>query len=55
MGIHFKSEKVDLVGLTAMTPHIMDASQIASRVREIDPNVPIIAGGVHASLLQKRP
>ena len=50
----FKSEKVDLVGLTAMTPHIMDASQIASRVREIDPNVPIIAGGVHASLLPEK-
>ena len=41
----------DFVGLTAMTPTIGMALEIASKIKETNPELPIILGGAHATLL----
>ncbi len=41
----------DVVGLTAMTPTIGIALEIARRVKESRPDVPVLLGGAHATLL----
>jgi len=40
----------ELVGLTAMTFTILDVVKTARLVREIDPSLPVVVGGVHAFL-----
>ena len=50
----FSSESVDLVGITAMTPQIRSAHEIAQKVKTIKPDIPIIIGGVHASVLPEQ-
>jgi len=40
----------DVVGLTAMTPIVSEAINIANVIKKIYPQLPIIIGGVHASL-----
>lgn len=37
------------VGLTAMTPHIMQTAKLAALIRERIPGLPIMLGGVHIS------
>ncbi|MFC1900913.1 B12-binding domain-containing radical SAM protein, partial [Chloroflexota bacterium] len=41
----------DLVGLTAMTPTISKALEVAREVKKSRPELPIILGGAHATLL----
>jgi anaerobic magnesium-protoporphyrin IX monomethyl ester cyclase len=43
----------DVVGLTAMTPTITSALDIARSVKKYSNNIKVILGGVHASLLPK--
>ena len=50
----FTSEPVDLVGITAMTPQVMQADEIAKKIRSVRPDVPVILGGVHATFLPER-
>ncbi|MBI5235110.1 MAG: B12-binding domain-containing radical SAM protein [Deltaproteobacteria bacterium] len=50
----FKNTPVDLVGLTGMTPQVQDAHEIAARVKASRPDVRIILGGVHATLLPEQ-
>ncbi len=50
----FNSEPVDLVGVTAMTPQVRHAHEIAERVKNILPGLPVIVGGVHATLLPEQ-
>lgn len=47
----YKSEKTDLVGLTSMTPQVIDTHDIARRVKELTPQVPVVLGGAHPTLL----
>ena len=51
----FTSEPVDVVGLTAMTPQVKDAHNIALKIRTLKPDIPIILGGVHATVLPEKP
>lgn len=46
--------KPDLVGLTALTPEILDAVQLAGEVKRVMPGVPTIIGGAHATILPQR-
>jgi len=48
------SEPVDLVGITAMTPQIMQADEIAKKIKTVLPDVPVILGGVHATFLPEQ-
>ena len=50
----FASEPVDLVGITAMTPQVMQADEIAKKIKTVLPEVPIILGGVHATFLPEQ-
>ncbi len=43
----------DVIGLTAMTPTINAALNIAHEIKNINPNLPIILGGSHATLLSE--
>jgi len=45
----FEYEKADLVGITAMTANINRAYEIAGIYR--DKNIPVVLGGIHASML----
>lgn len=47
----FTSAPTDLVGISSMTPQVKDAHDIARRVKELAPGVPVVLGGVHATLL----
>lgn len=40
-----------VVGLTAMTPAINAAGEIAKKIKEVDPKIFVVLGGVHASAL----
>ena len=40
----------DMVGLTAMTPLVGNALSIAAAIKKLNADIPIIIGGVHASL-----
>ncbi|MFC1932894.1 B12-binding domain-containing radical SAM protein [Chloroflexota bacterium] len=42
---------VDVIGLTAMTPTINTAATIARHVKRAYPDLPVILGGAHATLL----
>jgi radical SAM superfamily enzyme YgiQ (UPF0313 family) len=48
-----KSAKPDIVGLTANTMQIKDASTIAKMIKKIDKSIPIIIGGYHATSVPK--
>lgn len=50
----FSSEPVDLVGITAMTPQIKNAHELAQKIKKRTPDIPIIIGGVHASVLPEQ-
>ena len=41
----------DVIGLTAMTPTISTAIAIAHHLKEVYPDLPIVLGGAHATLL----
>ncbi|MFC2001901.1 B12-binding domain-containing radical SAM protein [Chloroflexota bacterium] len=41
----------DVIGLTAMTPTVSTAMSIAYHLRQANPNLTILLGGVHATLL----
>ena len=45
-----REARPDLVGLTAMTFTLLDVLKTARLVREIDPELPVVVGGVHAFL-----
>ncbi len=45
-----RSSAPDLVGLTAMTFTLIDVMETARLVKEIDPEIPVAVGGVHAFL-----
>jgi len=44
-------EKPDIVGITAMTPTIDNALNVAKKVKETDGDIQVILGGAHATLL----
>ena len=46
-----KAFNPDVLGITAMTHEIIQASQLAEQVREIFPPITIVVGGVHVSIL----
>ena len=46
-----KATGADVVGLTAMTPTISTAVGIAQHLKQVNPNLPIVLGGAHATLL----
>jgi len=50
----FPAELPDLVGITAMTPQVKQAHEIAQWIRKTSPAIPIIAGGVHPTLLPEQ-
>ncbi len=43
--------KPDIVGFTALTPNIYNASKLISEVKKNNPNIKIVLGGIHASAL----
>jgi radical SAM superfamily enzyme YgiQ (UPF0313 family) len=45
------SLKPDVVGITAMTPWIKNASRTADMVKKIDPSIFVVVGGIHATSL----
>lgn len=44
-------EKPEVVGITAMTPTINSAVNVAKRVKESDSNITVVIGGVHGTIL----
>lgn len=46
-----KNFKPDIVGITATTPHIYRAGEIASFVKGLDSRIPVVIGGPHVSAL----
>ena len=42
-----------VVGFTAMTPHIYNAHKAATQVKDVDPSVVTVVGGIHASAVPK--
>jgi len=44
-------EDPDVVGLTAMTPTVDRAFEIGRRIKRVRPGLPVLLGGVHATLL----
>ena len=46
-----KVKDADIVGITAMTPHINSAISIAKRIKENYPHIRILAGGPHVTIL----
>lgn len=48
------AETVELVGITAMTSQVKQAHDVAERVKTIMPDIPVIIGGVHATLLPEQ-
>ena len=50
----FRSAQTDLVGITAMTPQVKQAHEIAQRIKDHAPALPIVAGGVHPTLLPEQ-
>jgi len=49
-----KKAKPDVVGIIAPTPPMKHVYKIAEIIKGIYPNIPIIAGGIHATALPKR-
>ena len=50
----FISEPSDLVGITAMTPQVMQADRIAREIKSVLSEVPVVLGGVHATFLPEQ-
>ena len=50
----FDSEQVDLVGITTMTPQVKQAHEIAKKVKEMLPDIPVVVGGAHPTLLPEQ-
>ncbi len=48
---HLRAERPDLVGISAMTPVVPHALELAAACRRIHPGVPIVMGGAHASVM----
>jgi anaerobic magnesium-protoporphyrin IX monomethyl ester cyclase len=48
---HFRNNRYDLVGLSAMTPQIRDAFVIARMVKRNHPDCLVVVGGPHATIL----
>lgn len=48
-----KEFRPEVVGVTALTPEVHNAIRTAERVKEFDPNVFTVVGGLHASLCPK--
>lgn len=46
--------KPDYVGLTAMTPHIMQAGKLAEKIKEKFPSIPVLLGGAHVSAIPEK-
>ncbi len=44
----------DVVGLTAMTNEVIQAARVAKRVKQLDPAIVTVIGGVHVSVLPGR-
>ena len=44
---------IDYVGISTTTLIYFDAKDVVKKIRKINPNIPIIIGGAHASLLPK--
>ncbi len=44
-------ENVDFIGITATTLIYLDAKSIIKKIKKINPEIPIIIGGTHASIL----
>jgi anaerobic magnesium-protoporphyrin IX monomethyl ester cyclase len=51
---NFLEETSDMVGITANTPQIKQAHEIAKRVKDFSSDVPVILGGPHATLLPEQ-
>jgi radical SAM superfamily enzyme YgiQ (UPF0313 family) len=47
-------QQPDVVGITAMTPTIKSAYEIAAQLKAARPALPIVLGGVHATILPER-
>jgi len=45
-----REESPDIIGITSVTPTIDLCSQLASKIKESFPTIPIIAGGIHPSI-----
>ena len=43
----------DIYGITGVTPQYIYMKKIIKRLKERDPNSPVVAGGVHATVLSK--
>ena len=43
--------ETNILGLTAMTPTVSSAIEIARAVKSVKPDLPVIMGGPHATLL----
>jgi anaerobic magnesium-protoporphyrin IX monomethyl ester cyclase len=50
----FTAESADLVGITAMTPQVKQAHNIAKRIKARFPEIPIVLGGAHPTLLPRQ-
>jgi anaerobic magnesium-protoporphyrin IX monomethyl ester cyclase len=50
----FTAESADLVGITAMTPQVKQAHNIAERIKARFPGIPIVLGGAHPTLLPRQ-
>jgi len=50
-GVSASVDGADVVGITAMTPMIAEALRIASQLKKSHPELPVILGGAHASLM----
>lgn len=46
-------EDTDYLGFSLMTPQIGDAIRLSKKARELKPEIPILWGGVHSTLLPK--
>lgn len=44
------AENPDLIGISAMTPNLTSAINLARQIKEVEPEVDIVLGGPHASL-----
>ncbi|MEM1545348.1 MAG: radical SAM protein [Candidatus Methanomethylicia archaeon] len=51
--LEIKMFKPDIVGLTALTPTIYNAYEIAKYIKAIDKEVPIVVGGPHVTFMYK--
>lgn len=50
----FYSGPVDIVGISSMTPQVKQAHETAKKIKDSLPDIPVIAGGAHPTLLPKQ-